>query len=65
MLGIYAWLTAVGLFAFECGWVLVALCTIIRYHLKDIHHTTKNCSSATRQVQGICIQPIEAELTVS
>ena len=51
-------------FALECVWALVALYAIIRLYLKRDSFTTKNCSSATRQEQGICIQPIEAELTV-
>ena len=51
-------------FALECVWALVALYAIIRSYLKSESLTTKNCSSATGQVQGICIQPIEAELTV-
>ena len=52
------------LFALECGWALVALYAFTRSHSKSKSLTTKNCSSATRQGQGICIQPIEAELTV-
>ena len=51
-------------FALECAWALVALYAIIKSYLKSDSFTTKNCSSATRQGQGICIQPIEAELTV-
>lgn len=51
-------------FALECVWTLVALYAIIRSYLKSELLATKNCSSATGQVQGICIQPIEAELTV-
>ena len=45
-------------------WTLVALYDFTRSHSKSKSLTTKNCSSATRQGQGICIQPIEAELTV-
>ncbi|WP_267441415.1 MULTISPECIES: ACT domain-containing protein [unclassified Bifidobacterium] len=51
-------------FALECGWALVALYAIIRSHLKSKSLTTKDCSSATRQGRGICIQPIEANLAV-
>ena len=45
-------------------WTLVALYDFTRSHSKSKSLTTKNCGSATRQGQGICIQPIEAELTV-
>ncbi|AFU71711.1 hypothetical protein BAST_1700 [Bifidobacterium asteroides PRL2011] len=43
---------------------MAALYAFTRSYSKSKLLTTKNCSSATRQGQGICIQLIEAKLTV-
>ena len=64
LLAVYALTSRRWAFCLECVWALVALYAIIRSYLKSESLATKNCSSATGQVQGICIQPIEAELTV-